>query len=499
MHTHTRRLIGVLAAGACAAHRHPRQRPPPWPTPPGAEAAASAKKPASTTPARRCRSSSCRSTTSTATSSRRAAPRAATSSTTSSARRRDRSTSRSTSRRTRAASSTSPPTSSRRARATATALTVAAGDLDRRLAAALGRVPRRADHRVDEQARPRRHRGRATTSSTRATRSSSGWPTAAASPTATAQNNQNSCPDGTFRGADFDYLAANVEVRRHRQDDPAAVRDQERQRRQDRLHRDDPRGHARTSSPRAASPGLEFTDEVADGQRARARAQAQGRQRDRRAASTRAARPASRRWTDPERQGRTTVNPNYDYTCGKGGSADPASLADPADRRRTSTPQIDMVVSGHTHQPYVCDVKDPAGKPRLVTSASSFGRLYTETNLTYDRRTRDIVRSSVKGANMQVTRDVEQGRRADVADRASTRSWSRRSPARSSATITHRRHQDRRTPRARAQLGDLIADAQLADDVRRDRRQDAGDRVHEPRRHPDRPDLRQLSARRGAG
>ncbi len=68
---------------------------------------------------------------------------------------------------------------------------------------------------------------------------------------------------------------------------------------------------------------------------------------------------------------------------------------------------IDMVVSGHTHQPYVCDVEDPEGASRLLTSASSFGRLYTETNLTYDRRTRDIVRSSVKGANLQVSRDVK--------------------------------------------------------------------------------------------
>ena len=56
-----------------------------------------------------------------------------------------------------------------------------------------------------------------------------------------------------------------------------------------------------------------------------------------------------------------------------------------------------MVISGHTHQPYVCNVPDPKGQPRLVTSASSFGRLFTETDLTYDRRTSDIVRASVKG------------------------------------------------------------------------------------------------------
>ena len=65
-----------------------------------------------------------------------------------------------------------------------------------------------------------------------------------------------------------------------------------------------------------------------------------------------------------------------------------------------------MVVSGHTHQPYVCDVKDPSGRSRLLTSASSFGRLFTETELLYNKRTRDIVRGSVKGSNMQVTRDV---------------------------------------------------------------------------------------------
>ena len=65
-----------------------------------------------------------------------------------------------------------------------------------------------------------------------------------------------------------------------------------------------------------------------------------------------------------------------------------------------------MVVSGHTHQPYVCSVKDPAGQPRLLTSASSFGRLFTETNLTYDRRTSDIVRTLGQGRNVQVSRDV---------------------------------------------------------------------------------------------
>ena len=73
-------------------------------------------------------------------------------------------------------------------------------------------------------------------------------------------------------------------------------------------------------------------------------------------------------------------------------------------------PAIDVIVSGHTHQPYDCDVPDPAGNPRLVTSASSFGRLVTET--APDLRPRGPTTSSAarsRGANMIVDR----GRRQD--------------------------------------------------------------------------------------
>ncbi len=58
----------------------------------------------------------------------------------------------------------------------------------------------------------------------------------------------------------------------------------------------------------------------------------------------------------------------------------------------------------------MCTVPDPAGKPRLVTSASSYGKLYTDTTLTYDRRTKDIVRTAVASANHVVSRDVPKPR-----------------------------------------------------------------------------------------
>ncbi|THV27638.1 bifunctional metallophosphatase/5'-nucleotidase [Glycomyces paridis] len=77
------------------------------------------------------------------------------------------------------------------------------------------------------------------------------------------------------------------------------------------------------------------------------------------------------------------------------------------DIAETMTPLVDILVTGHTHNEYVCSVPDPAGNPRMVTSASSYGKVFTEIDATYDKRTKDIVRSSVSGSNTVVTRDVE--------------------------------------------------------------------------------------------
>ena len=53
-----------------------------------------------------------------------------------------------------------------------------------------------------------------------------------------------------------------------------------------------------------------------------------------------------------------------------------------------------MIVRGHTHRPTCAASPTRTGQQRLVTSASSFGRLVTETDLDFDRRTQDIVRPS---------------------------------------------------------------------------------------------------------
>ena len=61
--------------------------------------------------------------------------------------------------------------------------------------------------------------------------------------------------------------------------------------------------------------------------------------------------------------------------------------------------EVDVVVSAHTHAPYICTIDD-----RLVTSAASFGRLITSIDLTIDRHTNDVV--SATAVNNIVTQTV---------------------------------------------------------------------------------------------
>ncbi len=73
------------------------------------------------------------------------------------------------------------------------------------------------------------------------------------------------------------------------------------------------------------------------------------------------------------------------------------------DIARKLDPAIDVVVTGHTHQAYNCVVQDPNGNPRLVTSASSIGRIVTNIQLTIDRRTKDVIRPTATATNVIVT------------------------------------------------------------------------------------------------
>ncbi|MBO3674153.1 bifunctional UDP-sugar hydrolase/5'-nucleotidase [Streptomyces sp. NEAU-YJ-81] len=97
-------------------------------------------------------------------------------------------------------------------------------------------------------------------------------------------------------------------------------------------------------------------------------------------------------------EGGLPASSSYNDDCDNGGAG--KGISGPiVDIAKNISPKVDALVTGHTHQAYTCTIPDPSGTPRTVTSSASFGRLYTDTTLTYDRRTGDIVRTNVKGAN----------------------------------------------------------------------------------------------------
>jgi 5'-nucleotidase len=65
-------------------------------------------------------------------------------------------------------------------------------------------------------------------------------------------------------------------------------------------------------------------------------------------------------------------------------------------------PEIDAVITGHTHLPYNCMLPDPAGNDRFVTSAYSYGRVITELNLVIDPSTGEVRRDLSSSRNHAV-------------------------------------------------------------------------------------------------
>ncbi|MFD9949914.1 bifunctional metallophosphatase/5'-nucleotidase [Nonomuraea sp. NPDC059023] len=122
--------------------------------------------------------------------------------------------------------------------------------------------------------------------------------------------------------------------------------------------------------------------------------------------------------------------------------------------------EVDMVLSGHSHQAYKCTVKDPAGNDRLYSQGGSFGRVITQVDFQVNTRSRDIVRNTVTADNHVVTRTIA----ADPEISTFVQTWKDRvAPVankpvgRITADITNTA-----TPTGETPLGNLIADAQLA-------------------------------------
>jgi 5'-nucleotidase len=115
---------------------------------------------------------------------------------------------------------------------------------------------------------------------------------------------------------------------------------------------------------------------------------------------------------------------------------------------------VDVVISGHTHQAYVCEIDG-----RLVTSGDKFGTLVTAIDLKLDPETQDVI--SARADNFIVrtgsyAKDPEQTALLESYDKFAAPIANRRAGS-ITATLS-------RTPNAAGEsaLGDLIADAQLA-------------------------------------
>jgi 5'-nucleotidase len=115
---------------------------------------------------------------------------------------------------------------------------------------------------------------------------------------------------------------------------------------------------------------------------------------------------------------------------------------------------VDVVISGHTHQPYVCEIDG-----RLVTSGDKYGTIVTAIDLKLDRTTRDII--SAKADNVIVrtgayARDPEQTALLESYEKLAAPLANRRAGAVTEA-LSHAP-----SNAGESKLGDLIADAQLA-------------------------------------
>jgi 5'-nucleotidase len=117
------------------------------------------------------------------------------------------------------------------------------------------------------------------------------------------------------------------------------------------------------------------------------------------------------------------------------------------------SPQVDVVISAHTHQPYICRING-----KLVTSASSFGRLITDIDLRIDHETKDI--ESATAHNVIVTRDVA----PDPAETQIINKYNALSGPIANRVVGSQSADMTKTNNAAGEsaLGDVIADAQLA-------------------------------------
>ncbi|MGY3447187.1 bifunctional metallophosphatase/5'-nucleotidase [Bradyrhizobium sp. USDA 4473] len=115
---------------------------------------------------------------------------------------------------------------------------------------------------------------------------------------------------------------------------------------------------------------------------------------------------------------------------------------------------VDVVISGHTHQAYVCEIDG-----RLVTSGDKYGTLVTAIDLKLDPKSRDVISATAANTIVKIggtAKDPEQSALLESYDRLAAPIANR---AAGSVTETLSRTP---TETGESVLGDIVADAQLA-------------------------------------
>ena len=120
-------------------------------------------------------------------------------------------------------------------------------------------------------------------------------------------------------------------------------------------------------------------------------------------------------------------------------------------------PEFDLVVSGHTHRSYVCQLPNSVGTPILATSAGTAGTLVTDITATLSKSQDDF--TSLSARNVIVERKVIDQETKTLLDkyRVAVAPIANRIVGSISADITRSTNAAQETA-----LGDVIADAQLA-------------------------------------
>ncbi|UPJ47340.1 bifunctional metallophosphatase/5'-nucleotidase [Bradyrhizobium sp. 200] len=115
---------------------------------------------------------------------------------------------------------------------------------------------------------------------------------------------------------------------------------------------------------------------------------------------------------------------------------------------------VDVVVTGHTHRAYVCEIDG-----RLVTSGDKYGTLVTAIDLKLDTVTRDVISARANNTIVRtatLSKDAQQTALLESYDRLAAPIANR--PAGSvTATLSRMPNNAGESP-----LGDIVADAQLA-------------------------------------